>query len=217
MVWSLEEEQTQALNLVSARASLLASHGITSSPHPSVRAGQLRALLRDGQGGVYLRLRNRWITENRGLAVTSARMFAGALDLDDLIAAADLGLIDAIDYWSPRPGIRFAAYAISWIRLRILQRLHSERRLQRARAAVAQEADLDPGYEVDLELLTRRRRLTECLRLLAPRSRQLIAALYIRGEGPVEAGAALGLHQRSIPRLRRRTLERLRRAMRSAA
>lgn len=217
MVWSLEEEQTQAARLVSERAALLAAVGIVPSPHPSVRAEQLRTLLRAGAGGAYLLTRNRFVTENRGLSITTARRFGASLDLDELIAAADSGLLDAIDYWTPRPGIRFAAYAISWIRLRILQRLHSERRLHRIRAAIDHAAHIETTYEVDLELLVRRRRLAECLPLLAPRSRQLITALYVRGEGPVQAGAALGLHHRSIPRLRRRTLERLRRAMRSTA
>lgn len=64
------------------------------------------------------RARDRMVKGNLRLAVTIAKRYEGirAVDFDDLIQAANLGLIRAAEKFDPARGYRFSTYAYWWIR-----------------------------------------------------------------------------------------------------
>lgn len=213
MVWSPEEEQVQALRLSAARRALLAGWDVPRDP--TQRAALVRRLMLGPSGGDYLQVRRLFIIESLGLCVTTARCFAGrGLDHRELVAAGQSGLMDAIDYWEPRPGIRFSAYAVSWIRSWVQKRLQDESRLARIRSRCGQETAVSSrSYEIDLEQIARRRGLALRLRGLSTRTRQLLTAIYARGKTQDDAGIELQIDGRSVRRLHRRALRRLRIAL----
>jgi RNA polymerase sigma factor (sigma-70 family) len=60
------------------------------------------------------------IQENRGLVGMVARQFLGrGLELEDLMQEGVIGLAAAVDRWDPERGVRFATYAVPWIRQRV--------------------------------------------------------------------------------------------------
>lgn len=213
MVWSPEEEQIEALRLAAARRALLAGWDVPRDP--TQRAALVRHLMLRPGGSDYLRVRKLFIIESLGLCVTTARRFANrGVDHRELVAAGQSGLMDAVDYWEPRQGIRFSAYAVSWIRSWMQKRLQDENRLARIRVRCGQETAVSiRTYEIDLEQIARRRGLGLRLRGLSTRTRQLLTAIYARGKTQDEAGAELQIDGRSVRRLHRRALRRLRIAL----
>lgn len=70
------------------------------------------------------RARDRMIEANLGLVYTIAREYLGrGLSMDDLVGEGNLGLIQAVDRFSPRSGVRFSTYAGHWIRMTIRKAL----------------------------------------------------------------------------------------------
>jgi RNA polymerase primary sigma factor len=68
--------------------------------------------------------RDRLVRSNLGLVVTIARRYLGhGLDLDDLAAEGNLGLIRAARDFKPEFGTRFSTYAAHWIRQAIREAL----------------------------------------------------------------------------------------------
>ncbi len=100
-------------------------------------------------------------------------------DLDDLVSAGTIGLINAIDNFDPSRGLRFSTFAAPRIRGAILDDLRKrdhvprsvrrkQRELARARETLAAELDRDPTEEeiadalgVDVEKVWRWRREAE--------------------------------------------------------
>jgi RNA polymerase primary sigma factor len=61
--------------------------------------------------------RNEMVSRNLGLVHTIARDYLGhGLELDDLVAEGNLGLIRAAEDFDPRFGVRFSTYAAHWIK-----------------------------------------------------------------------------------------------------
>jgi DNA-directed RNA polymerase sigma subunit (sigma70/sigma32) len=66
-------------------------------------------------------LRSRIVEAHLRLAVNVARKYQGrGLDLLELIEAANIGLLRAIDKYDYRKGIRFSTYAVWWMRKAIV-------------------------------------------------------------------------------------------------
>jgi RNA polymerase primary sigma factor len=64
------------------------------------------------------------IEANLGLVYAIAREYLGrGLSFEDLIGEGNLGLIQAVDRFSPRLGVRFSTYAGHWIRMTIRKAL----------------------------------------------------------------------------------------------
>src|SRR5262245_11655900 len=82
-----------------------------------------RVLQGDRQAGDLL------IRANLGLVVWMARRYTSrGLDLEDLIAEGNLGLIRAIHGFRPDLGTRFSTYAVFWIRQHLRRALAAQAR-----------------------------------------------------------------------------------------
>src|SRR5207248_6518604 len=77
----------------------------------------------------------------RNLALRLAGRVPASVDLDDLIAAGVLGLIDAVDRFDPLRAIPFQAYARTRIQGAILDALRAEDHLSRRDRRRSREAD----------------------------------------------------------------------------
>jgi RNA polymerase primary sigma factor len=73
--------------------------------------------------------RDRLIAANTRFVVSVAKQYQGqGLDLEDLIAEGNAGLIHAADKFDPDLGWKFISYAVWWIRQSILQALSNKSR-----------------------------------------------------------------------------------------
>lgn len=104
--------------------------------------------------------RNRLVGDNLGLVHRAAReaIHPGVrtLDLDDLVGAGTVGLIQAVEGFDPSRGFAFSTYAMPRIRGAILDELHGQdwaprsvrvrrRRIARAEARLQQELGASPA------------------------------------------------------------------------
>ena len=81
--------------------------------------GEERALGRAARGGSAA-ARAALIQGNMGLVGMVARRFMGrGLEREDLLQEGVIGLAAAVDRWDPERGVRFATYAVPWIRQRL--------------------------------------------------------------------------------------------------
>lgn len=73
--------------------------------------------------------RNQLVEHNMRLAVTIAKSYQNqGVDLEDLIVAAEMGLIAAAEQFNPTVGVKFISYACHYIRREITDVLTSESR-----------------------------------------------------------------------------------------
>lgn len=77
-----------------------------------------------------IRARNQLVTANLRFALDVAKRFQGrGVPLDDLISAANLGLLEAAKRFDASNGARFITYAVWWIRRYIFKALSGEQHL----------------------------------------------------------------------------------------
>lgn len=75
------------------------------------------------------RARDRLIAANTRFVVSVAKQYQGqGLDLEDLIAEGNIGLVRAVDKFEPERGYKFISYAVWWIRQSIMQALSDKSR-----------------------------------------------------------------------------------------
>ena len=75
------------------------------------------------------RARDKLISANTRFVVSVAKQYQGqGLDLEDLIAEGNAGLIKAADKFNPELGWKFISYAVWWIRQSIIQALSDKSR-----------------------------------------------------------------------------------------
>ena len=230
MTWTVDEEARAAAELAAAADLLL--RGVVWSCK-SERAAHLLRRTADPDGWRYLRVRAQFVRESLGLAHTTARRFAGrGVEEGDLVAEGGLALLIAIDRWVPVPGIRFSAYALSYIRSRILQRLRHERRRRAHQADVPSDGgrwrhdtdDADttgaPAWRNSPSLVADETtaadaglawsRAAPLVRRLSAPHRRMLHLLYVDGLTLAEVAACDGVHTRTACRTRRIVLRRLR-------
>jgi len=105
-------------------------------PHPELL--ELAARSRAGDGLA----RRRVILSNLRLVVHIARSYRNrGLDLHDLIAEGNLGLIQAVDRFEPERGLRFSTYAAIWIRQSILRGIAEQGRAVRIPVQMFQQVN----------------------------------------------------------------------------
>ena len=74
---------------------------------------------------------NLLVTSNLRFVVTIARKYQGrGLELEDLIAEGNSGLIEAARHFDPESGFRFISYGIFWIKQAILAALSANRAIR---------------------------------------------------------------------------------------
>jgi RNA polymerase primary sigma factor len=86
--------------------------------------------------------RRRVILSNLRLVVHIARAYRNrGLELQDLIAEGNLGLIQAVDRFEPERGLRFSTYAAIWIRQSILRGIAEQSRAVRIPVQMFQQVN----------------------------------------------------------------------------
>lgn len=76
--------------------------------------------------------REELVVRNLRFAMQIARSYMGTgMELEDLIAEANAGLIEASKRWDPDRGVRFISFAVDWIRQSIITSLNRHSRLVR--------------------------------------------------------------------------------------
>jgi RNA polymerase primary sigma factor len=80
----------------------------------------------------YESARTRLIERNLRLVIAVAKRYAHlGMDLADLVQEGNIGLIQAVERFDPERGVRFATYAVWWIRQAIRRALSSKSRIVR--------------------------------------------------------------------------------------
>ena len=96
--------------------------------HPLCRAEEQRLGCRIQAGD--LQARNELVTANLRFGVAMAKTYQGrGLPLDELISAANIGLIEAAARYDSRNGARFITYASWWIRRFVIRAIGASDKL----------------------------------------------------------------------------------------
>jgi RNA polymerase primary sigma factor len=75
---------------------------------------------------------DRLVTSNLRFVISVAKKFQGrGVDLEDLIAEGNVGLLTAAEKFDPEKGVKFISYAVWWIRQKMLQSLGEQGRAVR--------------------------------------------------------------------------------------
>jgi RNA polymerase sigma factor for flagellar operon FliA len=152
-------------------------------------------------------------------------------DRDDVVSAAVLGLIDAVDRFEPGRGVPFEAYASLRIRgtvvdelRRLDERGRSDRRREEATLAVSLDELMDRGVwkrlPVAVDELDERYeredlndRVQNALGRLPLRQREVLARYYGDALTLREAGARMGVSEARACQLHGRAIQNLRREL----
>jgi RNA polymerase sigma factor (sigma-70 family) len=70
--------------------------------------------------------RNKLVEANLAFALSVAKKFNNKnLPLEDLVSAANMGLIKASEKYDPTVGVKFITFAVHWIKAAIMEELHN--------------------------------------------------------------------------------------------
>jgi RNA polymerase sigma factor FliA len=159
---------------------------------------------------------------------------ATVTDRDDVVSAAVLGMINAVDRFEPARGVPFEAYAALRIRGAIVDELRrldergrSDRRREETAAAIsldeliADESHWLPAAEDDVHERFEREdlgaRVQAALDRLPPRQREVLARYYGDALTLREAGARMGVSEARACQLHGRAIQNLQRDLSVAA
>lgn len=130
------ESATTLMNVRAERADGGGAHWF----HDLLSFDQERALIERVRGGDRC-ARDELILKNQRLVVSIARRHARRVhELDDLVSVGNRGLIRAVEKFDPARGVRFATYAVRWIRSMIAREICAMRRPIRIARWVAELA-----------------------------------------------------------------------------
>ncbi len=190
---------------------------------------QLWARCRAGDASARVTLIERYVPLARALA-RRIRVATPLADSDDMVSAALLGLIDAVDRFEACRGVPFEAYAGLRIRGAMIDEL---RRVdERGRGADADEkpravsleglveeewqaflAVSDEALEEPYERADLNSRVENAIQALPPRQREVLARYYADSLTLREAGVRMGISEARACQLHSRAISNLRRAL----
>lgn len=226
MIFDLKE---QILKILFGENTIYYINGPQKLPPPLSREEeeQIFSLLTKGDKAAAEKL----IVHNLRLVVYIAKKFENTgIGIDDLTSIGTMGLIKAVNSFSPEKNIKFATYASRCIENEILMFL---RRSSRCRCEVSFDEPLNVdwdgnelllsdvlGTEADvvnrgIEQETEKQLLREALTLLTKREREIMEMRFgLAGKKELtqkEVAERLGISQSYISRLEKRIIKRLRR------
>ncbi len=199
-----------------------------SFPEPLGREeeGALLAAMQSGD----MDARDKLIEHNLRLVAHIAKKYAThTRDVDDLISIGSIGLIKAVNTYSPARGTALAAYAGRCIENEILMSIRAERK-RRGEVSLSEPigvdrdgneitvgdvlgSDGDPVMEEVLQRMSERQVRDEIDRVLSGRERQVILLRYgLDGGEPLpqkEVGRLLGISRSYVSRIEKRAAQRL--------
>lgn len=95
-----------------------------SKPLSSAREVELAIRIQDGDQDAL----NELVEANLKFVVTIARKYQGrGLEMEDLIAEGNTGLIEAAQHFDPKAGFKFISYGVWWIRQAILSAISNNK------------------------------------------------------------------------------------------
>jgi RNA polymerase sigma factor (sigma-70 family) len=217
-LWTRDEENSAARLLQEAAATLFAG---SEPDSPKARRERLRVLLASPSAAAttYTEQREVFLQQHMG----AVRKIAAALSaetsslFDELLSHGADALVDAVDSWRPRQGVRFFSFAYVVIRSRMLQRLRSHRSTARRELPFDDSAAPSPeDLVVEAEAAEHERERIEWLRTnlrrLSTRQRIVVDMLYRQLRTMEQAAEVLGVSQQAISALKTRALRTLREA-----
>ena len=182
---------------------------------------------------------NRLVEANLRFVVAIARQYQGkGLTMDDLVSEGNLGLIKAAGKYDATRGLRFANYAVVFIRQQIERALARESREQRVESGAdgqSRSVDAPLGAKPNLSLLSVlvdanspladervvRTAVADAvefaLNSLDSREAQVVNAFFGIGQDHLtmaEIGQEMGLKRERVRQIRNRAIRRLRKAYR---
>lgn len=174
--------------------------------------------------------RNKLIEHNlRLVAYINRKYYSASNDVDDLISIGTIGLIKAVDTFSPDKGIRLSSYASRCIENEVLMHLRATKK-NAANVSISEPVETDrQGNAItlidviadetvladELEIKIQSERLRKCLdKLPDKRSREIIILRYgLNGREPLtqkEIADKFGISRSYISRIEKKALEQLR-------
>jgi len=203
-----------------------------SFPHPLPEEEEEEFVRRMLAGDV--EARNRLIEHNLRLVAHLAKKFeTSGEDSDDLISIGTIGLIKAVETYSPNKGTKLATYAAKCVENEILMHLRATKKMRRDISLFEpigtdkegnsltlmdvlprEEAD---DFEERIVVRIERDRLGEYLPMLDDREREVIVRRFGLSDGKEETqkevARALGISRSYVSRIEKRALMKLYHAM----
>lgn len=213
MIWTVGEERAATAALTAATTTLL--DGLVEPARPKDRVALLRGLVARGGPSALAYVHARTAFAQPYLPLVGS-LAAGLGGDAELFSEGQAALLDALDRWRPRPGLRFVSYAYPVIRCRMVTLLRRRARALVVEAEVsAQDDAVDPERAlVEAETLERRMELLgPNLRRLTMLQRRVLRLLYGEQCSQGEAAAALGVSHQAVAATHQRALARLRSGM----
>ncbi len=167
--------------------------------------------------------RNRLVEENLDLVRQIAKFVMKSLppcfELDDLVQAGNIGLMDAATKYDPSRGVPFRVYASQRVRGEIKESCRRKRYRDNTHEELTQEhaesaedtrlASLDAGVKAK----QLRRRIAQALDGMPNADRQVIEIYFLRGGKLAGVGKAFGVRQSRSSQLLQRAKSEMRRAL----
>lgn len=212
-------EEAAAVRLLQAAASALL--GDTPEPtSPTARRALLRRRIAEGHphAPAYERLRGAMVAQFTPLVHSIAVSLADETSaiFAELVSDGLSALVDAVDSWRPRQGVRFMSFCYPVVRHSMLSRLRVAARSRRLAQALEHSTGEAATPEQLLELADAQAEEAERLawlraqvRRLSARQRQVVRMLYDERRTPLEVAARLQITQQAVSQLHGRAIRTL--------
>ena len=175
-----------------ARPQMLDRYFSDVSRTSLLNAGEEIELGRRIQEGDY-EAREHMVQANLRLVVKIAKRYLGrGVDLDDLIAEGNLGLMHAVEYFDPEVGVRFSTYSQYWIKQSIDRLIKNSGKSIRIPSYMHQMVKnwnaATRELEFELDRSPTHEETAERLGLSAAKLKHIVEAIRVYNAGPHQQG-----------------------------